>query len=84
MALQDYIITLEESEMTAELRALLESKGATVREAPIEKLHLPPDVEAQILADLEAADRGDFSSFKPWEQVREELHAYLKEKRENG
>ena len=82
MALQDYIITLEEGEMTPELRALLESKGATIREAPLETFDLPPEVEARMLADLKAADEG--KQFKSWQQVREELAAHRKRRRENG
>ena len=84
MALQDYIITLEEGEMTPELRALLESKGATIREAPLETIHLPPEEEKAFLSDLEAFRKGDLSTFTPWEDLREELEARRAKRREDG
>ena len=78
MPMKDYIITLEEGEMTPELRELLESKGATVREAAVEKLNLPPDLETRVLADLEAVDAG--KTFKTWDQLSEELDAFIEER----
>ena len=49
MATKTYLLTIDESELTDELRALLELKGACLQEESIEELHLPPDVEKQLL-----------------------------------
>ena len=59
MATKTYLLTIEETELTGELRALLERKGAYLQEEPIEELHLPPDVERQLLEDMDAAERGE-------------------------
>ena len=84
MATKTYLLTIDESELTDELRALLERKGAYLQEEPIEELHLPPDVERQLLEDMDAAERGDFSGFKSWEQVKAELEAWKAKRQENG
>ena len=59
MASKTYLLTIEESELTDELRALLERKGAYLQEEPIEELHLPPEVEKQLIEDIDAAERGE-------------------------
>ncbi|MFW5659261.1 MAG: hypothetical protein ACOCZ8_04705, partial [Bacteroidota bacterium] len=64
------------------LRTLLESKGASVREAPIPELHLPPEVEAEILRDLEDAAAG--KRFKTWDQLSKELDAFIEERYSDG
>ena len=84
MATKTYLLTIEESALTGELRTLLEDKGACLHEAPANELHLPPDVEKQVLADLDAFERGDTDSFKSVNTLREELKAYHAKRNANG
>ena len=74
MALKQYILTIDESAMTDELRHLLESKGAEVHEEPIEELDLPEEEAQQILKRIEEFEQGH--DFKTWQQVEEEVQAY--------
>ncbi len=78
MPTHEYIITLKAEALTAELRKLLESKGAEIQQSPLEEVHLPPEEEKALIADLEAIERGDYSSFKSIDDVEAELKVILK------
>ena len=75
MATKTYLLTIEESALSGELRTLLEDKGACLHEAPANALHLPPDAEKALIENIDAAERGE--QFKSWSEVREQGKAYL-------
>lgn len=84
MSIKHYSFTLDASEDISELRQLLQRKGAVLHEEPIEELHLPPEVAAQIVADIDAAERGDTEQFKSLEQVKKEVAAFRAKRKANG
>ena len=81
MATKTYLLTIEETELTDELRALLERKGAYLQEEPIEELHLPEQEAQAIARRMDEAENG--RSFKSWKQVREEVRAYRASQRKH-
>ena len=70
MATKTYLLTIEETELTDELRALLERKGAYLQEEePVEQLD--PETAKQIDEGLEAIQQGEKG--QPWKEIRDEL-----------
>lgn len=75
-------MTIDEAALTDELRAELDSKGASLQEAPIEQLDLP-EAEARIIIQrMDEAENG--KRFKSINQVQEEAKAYLAKQRKDG
>ena len=72
MAIKQYILTIDDTALTDELRKLLSSKGAELHEAPIEELD--PETAKAIDTGLAAIARGERG--KPWQQVKAESRAY--------
>ena len=82
MATTTYILTIDEDDLTEDLRTLLESKGATLHEQPIEQLELP-EAEARVILDrMKEAENG--KRFKPIDKVEAQALVYLKKKRADG
>ncbi len=81
MAIKHYILTIDESAMTDELRAQLEALGAEVKEEPIEELD--PATAHAIDEALAASARGEKG--RPWAEVKAEiLQRRAERKRQQG
>ncbi len=87
MGSKNYILTIDEQELTDEVRAWLEARGATLKEQPEASQH--PELldfseeEARVIHQrIEEARNGQ--RFKSWEEVKREAERLLSEKRQNG
>ena len=82
MAFKTYYLTIDEAALTDELRQLLESKGASLHEEPIQQLDLPKEEAEEIIRILDEIDNG--KRYKTWAQVKAEAKAYRAQRRKHA
>ena len=82
MAIKQYILTIDDTALTDELRQLLSSKGAELHEAPIEELDIPEAEARKIALVMDEAAKG--KRYKSWQQVKAESRAYRAQRRKDA